>query len=719
MRCSSASLHHITPVALATTTLLSAFALAAPAWAEDSGTASLPAVSVKATPAREPRASIAGLGDLPAWQTPVQALSLKSETLANAQVQRLADVIKLDASTSDAYNTAGYWDSFTLRGFVLDNASNFRREGLPINAETRIALDNKASVELLKGTSGLQAGISAPGGLVHLLVKRPEGRIRQAELAYTGGNSVKAAVDLSDRFGASQSLGLRINAASERLDPGTQATDGQRHLLALATDWRIAPGSTLEAEFEHSRHRQPSMPGFSATGNSLPSAHAIDPDTNLNQQPWSQPVDMRGNTGTLRWRQTWSPAWASTVTYGEQHLRTDDRAAFPFGCSAETDYLADRFCSDGSFDVYDFRSDGEKRITRALNAQLTGQVTLGRTRHDLTVGVLRAIHHTDLSTQAFNPVGAGNIATPTLEVGPNADLTYPVADRHERSTEWLLQDAITLDEQWRMWAGVRHTTLARRSLPTDGSPSTKRRESITTPWVSVGYTVEPRTQMYISWGEGAEVKTAPQFNLDNPLEIMPAAKSRQLEIGVKGQSEGQQWGFNWFRIQHPDFEIVDAIYQRDGGSVHRGLEGYWQAQYGQLGVNASAMILDAEREGSAVVADGRTPVNVPNLSLKLSTSYKVSQEVTGTLPFVLQADLVHEGRRWVDKNNTLRLPAWTRVDVGVRAMQQLQGVALTWRLGVSNLFDKRAWREAPNNFGHIWLFPMEARKLTASAQIDF
>ena len=87
--------------------------------------------------------------------------------------KRLADVIKLDASTSDAYNTTGYWDYATVRGFVLDNKFNYRREGLPISAETYIPLDNKERVEILKGTSGIQAGTSAPGGFDQLRCQAP------------------------------------------------------------------------------------------------------------------------------------------------------------------------------------------------------------------------------------------------------------------------------------------------------------------------------------------------------------------------------------------------------------------------------------------------------------------------------------------------------------------------------------------------------------------
>ncbi len=56
---------------------------------------------------------------------------------------------------------------------MLDQRYNYRREGLPITAETVIPLANKERIEILKGTSGIQAGTSSPGGLVNYVVKRP------------------------------------------------------------------------------------------------------------------------------------------------------------------------------------------------------------------------------------------------------------------------------------------------------------------------------------------------------------------------------------------------------------------------------------------------------------------------------------------------------------------------------------------------------------------
>ena len=116
---------------------------------------------------------MSGFGDLPLKDVPISATVIDSAQLQSSGARRLADLTQFDASVTDAYNSAGYWDFLSVRGFVLDNRFNYRREGLPISAETAIPLDNKERVEILRGTSGIQAGTSAPGGLVNYVVKRP------------------------------------------------------------------------------------------------------------------------------------------------------------------------------------------------------------------------------------------------------------------------------------------------------------------------------------------------------------------------------------------------------------------------------------------------------------------------------------------------------------------------------------------------------------------
>lgn len=718
----------LSPLAVAACSLCLSLGVQAQNTPDDAST--LPSVGVTAAAKRQAKASIAGLGDGPAWQQPVQAQTFSEEILKDAQVTRLADLTKLDASVTDSYNSVGYWDYLSVRGFTLDNGYNYRREGLPVSAETRFPLENKASLEVLKGTSGLQSGVSAPGGLVNMLVKRPDGRVRSAGISIDNAGEVRTQIDLGDRFGQQGEFGLRVNAATAKLNTHFDNSEGHSRLLAVAGDWRLSQDTLLEAEIEHSYASQPSLAGMSLLGTALPSARAYSRNLNLNNQPWSQPVEMTGTTGTVRWTQKLNSEWTSIVTYGEQHLRMNDRMAFPFGWTDYVDPADDdddeyyyNFKDDGTFNLYDYRSENEKRLTRALKGELTGSVKLAGLRHELRLEVLRSLYSTDLKPQAYNYSGTVSLSSPYVPQTPDPEMNDASPNRWERTTELAVQDTVHLAPEWTAWVGLRHTRLNRHSVETDGGKDTRIQQSLNTPWAALGWTFAPKTQAYVSWGEGMETKAAPSNpGLDNAGQILPALKSRQTEVGVKGQyahaDVSAQWGANVFEIRRPQAETIDNRYRLDGDARHRGLEGFWHGRVGAWGLGGSVMFIDAERRGSSQAdVNGHTPVNVPEHALKLSGSYSFGAPWALTL----QADVVHEGQRWVDAANTVRLPSWTRVDLGVRAVQPLsEQRSITWRLGVNNAFNKRAWREAPSMFGgHTYLFQMRERTITASAQIDF
>jgi iron complex outermembrane receptor protein len=721
-----------TPISLAVASLLITLLPVASAQAQSDAAqasdADLPAVSVSAPKAREGRASVSGLGDEPEWQQPLQAQRFGETTLRAAQVKRLADVVKLDASISDFYNAEGYWDFLSVRGFVLDSTANYRREGLPINTQTSIALDNKAAIEVFKGTSGMQAGMSSPGGLVNYLVKRPDGRIRSAELSLTDAGDMLTAVDLGDRFGASQQYGLRINAAHERLNTHIDNTKGKRDLLALAGDWRLAPGTLIEAEVEYNRREQHSVPGFSMFGSTLPSASNIDRKVNTNNQIWALPVVMQGTTGTLRLTQDLVGTWKAVGTYGEQHTKASDRGAFPYG--APGCIVCDRFSDTGTFMMLSYRSEGEQRRVRSLDAHVSGQFSTGAIKHDVAAGLLRTLSVIDLPTSAFTYTGIGDV-TGTVATPYAAVFDQPQNNRQERSTELYLRDSIQFSEDWRAWAGARRTQLARaQSLSDDSVAPSKVSQVMGSPWLALGYQFAPMRQVYASWGEGIEVMQS-KFSstfvpISNSGEVLPALKSRQWEVGVKGQSGQTAWSVDYFHIIRPEASsIVTSVngdglpvstYQIDGRSRHQGIEGQLRTPISAYSLDLSAMMLNARREGSLKDGiNGKAPTNVPDYTVKIGNGYRVA-----AVPALsLQGDIVHEGPRTVDAVNDVRIPAWTRLDAGLALAQNFGSKDVVWRLGVTNLLDTKAWREAPSQFDHIYLIPMAARTFTASAQLHY
>ena len=674
----------------------------------------LPPVTVNERTAPAP-ADITGFGDLPHKDVPISVTVVNRQQIEAIGARRLADLTQFDASVTDAYNAPGYWDFLSIRGFTLDNRFNYRREGLPISAETSIPLDNKERIEILKGTSGIQAGTSAPGGLVNYVVKRPtQQNLREVRLETTSRASVLAAADLGGRFGTDQVFGYRLNLAHEQLRPLTRSLDGHRNLVALAADWRLSRDAVIDGEFEWSRRSQPSQAGFSLLGNTLPAP--VDPRLNINNQPWLQPSVFDGITGTLRYEQSLGTNWRWSAQLGSQQLKTDDRLAFPFGCTADGNF--DRFCSDGTFDFYDFRSENEKRRQNAASVNLKGKLATGAVNHDLSFGVLTSKVRNRFEKQAFNFVGIGNVAGSAV-VPADPLQTDENTNRAERSVEVSASDAIRWNDRFTTWLGLRHTRLDRDSVRTNGSRATSYEDALTTPWLAASYKFGAGANAYASYGEGVESQVVPNRSsqYSNAGVALPALKSKQWEIGLKGGGETFGWQLAWFNIKRPvsnldacgRLGIVPCLGQYDGNAVHRGLEAAAQWSQGPWRLAGGLTVIDAKREGSTAEPEvnGKRPTNVPDYVVRAQAAWKIAA-VPG---LELEGRLSHEGRRPVVPDESIMLPAWTRVDAALRYDTRVLGAATSWTLGVDNLFNKRYWKESPYQFGHVYLYPGAARSL--------
>ncbi len=674
---------------------------------------SLPQVTVNERTAA-PQADISGFGDLPLREVPLSATVIDSRQLQASGARRLADLTQFDASVTDAYNSPGYWDFLTVRGFVLDNRFNYRREGLPLSAETSIPLDNKERIEILRGTSGIQAGTSAPGGLVNYIVKRPtEQDLREVRTEYTSRGSLLGAVDLGGRFGANREFGYRLNVVTENLKPLTRNLDGHRNLLSLAADWRLTQDSVLEVELESSHKTQPSQNGYSLLGNVLPAP--VDPRNNLNNQSWSQPSTFDALTGTLRFTQALNADWRWSAQLGQQRLQSNDRLAYAFGCGAEGNY--DRYCSDGTFDFYDFRSDNERRQLTASNLSLKGTLATGSVRHDLSFGLLESRVRNRFQDQAYNYVGIGNVDG-TAVVPSDPALTLPNTNRDERSTELSVQDAIRWNSRFTTWLGVRSTRLDRSSVGSDGSGPTSYKQNLTTPWAAVSYAIQPDLVAYASWGKGVESQIVPnRLAYSNAGVALPALSSRQSEIGLKGGRDAFGWQLAYFDITRPvtnldacnrlGIQPCEGAY--DGSARHRGLEASAQWAQGPWRLSGGVTWLDAKREGSQLepATNGQRPTNVPDNVLRAQLAYRLA-----ALPGLeLQGQLSREGRRNVLPDGSITLPAWTRFDAALRYETRFNITKLNWTLALENLFDKRYWKESPYQFGHVYLFSGAPRTL--------
>jgi iron complex outermembrane receptor protein len=667
-------------------------------------------------------ARVSGFGDVPAQELPFSTTVINQNTLQDIGARRVSDALRLDASVTDSYNSPAYWDILSVRGFTLDNRYNYRREGLPISAETMIPMDNKERIELLKGTSGIQAGTSSPGGLVNYVVKRAptnaEQQIRNVTLSYGEGNNRSTAADLGGRFGSTGEFGYRFNVAYEDLNPYIGNTKGHRNLVALAMDWRISANTKLEWEFEKGHREQIGISAYSLLGDALPPT--VNGTRNITRQTWTAPSVFDSTTGSIRLKQNLENGWLWTTQYGLQQLRTNDRLGYAWGCGAEGRY--DRFCSNGTYDLYDFRSDNEKRLTDAIQTSVGGKIDIAGLHHELNFEIMRNRRFDRLPpAQAYNGVGTGSI-TGLLSTPANPTPGFANTDRTEYSTEISAKDRIHLTSDTSVWLGVRHVKFDRSSSQNSpaNSNATQYSSAINLPWLAISQNLSPSTTIYASHGHGVEQFVAPNSGLyANPGVQLGIGRSRQSEAGIRHKiTQKMTWNAAVFQIERPlAYDVFDGVtFQStrllDGMQKHKGIELGTQYVRHNLTLNTQAQWLqtsinDVQRTSDVV---GSEPTNVPKFVIRGLAEYRYAS-VPG-LRTGLRVS--HESERNVTENGNIKLPAWTTWGASAHYDTKVNNTATTFSLAIDNLEDKRYWREAPKQFGHYYLYPGAPRTVRAT-----
>jgi len=696
--------------------------------------ATLPEVRVEARggdPATE-RASVGGLSDAPVSRTPQAISVIRSESWRDLGADSVSAAVRGDTSTGDAYNTIGYVETLEVRGFTLDNAQNFLRDGLAISNHAPMALENKEAIEILKGVSGLQSAVSAPGGMVNYVLKRPTSTtLRNVFFGLSEKGTTRLHGDFGGRAGEGGQFGYRVNLVGENRRPEVDDAHGQRGLVSGFFDLRLPGNALLEAEFEYQRVNQISVPGFGlldsngdGVADTLPAP--IDPRINLNNQPWSQPFESRNAVGSLRFQQAFATNWFYGLRYGEQRITTNDRTAFPDGCSSGPTYVYPGFCGNYDFDVYDYRSLDERRRMRDGEAYVRGEFATGAVRHEMSAGV-RRIHYTERyqPLQAYNWVGVDNVFDRKV-VPEDPTPSVPNTQRNARTDELYLTDTMRAGP-WSLWLGLRHSKLSRSSERTDGSESVSYDQSFTTPWGAIGYQPWEGGFAYVSAGSGVETEVVPNrpLEFDNYGQVLPAVRSTQVELGYKQVIRGAGLAsIALFDIRKPSSEDVaqpdgTTLRVADGREArHRGIELAWTGRPTRsLALAAQATLLDAEITRSLDPSlVGKRTTNVPPVAVSVQAGWDLP-----TVPGMTWINrAIYSGSKEATRDNSISLPWFWQWDTAIVYRHRSQAGAVTWRLGIDNVLDRRYWREAPTQYwGGVYLFPAMPRTFSASVALTF
>ncbi|WP_373987978.1 TonB-dependent siderophore receptor [Duganella sp. BuS-21] len=676
-------------------------------------------VVVTATKTRAASASVAGFSTAPLLETPASVSVITAQQMLDLQIRSTTDAAKFDASLSDAYNAVGYAEQFSIRGFKLDNASSYRKDGTAIAGDTQIPLENKERLEVLKGLSGLQAGVSAPGGMINFVTKRPtDTPLRSVVLEARERGTLYGAVDLGGRFENSD-FGYRINAAGERLRSYIKGADGNRKFVSGAFDWRISPQALLQIDADYQRKSQITAPGYQLLNNAtLP---LVDADVLLNDQPWTRPVETTSSNIGVRFEYQFSPEWSATLSANQHHFKRDDYTAFPYGCGAQDLYPG--YCGNGDYDVYNYISKGEKKSPLTAQALLQGRFATGAVKHELTVGASFFKNSEKWGDYLYDYSGTSNIYHPVV-VAPATGDSGPVAERRRDNERALFaQDIVSLTAQLKLHAGARYVQLKRDEYvePDEDElvppPYAHTDIGFWLPNLALVYNVRPNVAMYASYAQGLEHGGVAPLGTENKHRALAPSKSKQVEVGVKADlRQDLSATVALFEIRK-GLEYIDAdkYYVRNGEAQNRGLELALNGRATrELTVGFSATALNTQQRGTgSAKLDGKRVTDVAAFKSSVYADYAVPQ----VMGLKVGANWLYSGKKAFDAANTVFVPNYHVANLSASYATRIGNVGTTFRAGIDNAFDKFYWRDVTPDLGG-YLMPGASRTFRVSAQFD-
>ncbi|MBS1186071.1 MAG: TonB-dependent siderophore receptor [Burkholderiaceae bacterium] len=726
----------LTPIAFA---IAVAFSMPALAVAQTAGSAepdktqsTLPSVTVKAsadasaaglTPeyagrqvARGGRVGI--LGNQDTMDTPFNSTSYTNELIQNQQSRSVGDVLLNDPSVRLARGYGNFQELYLIRGFPVysdDIAYNGLYGLLP---RQYVSAEFAERVEVFRGANtflnGAAPGGSGIGGAVNVLPKRaPNEPLTQLTAGVESGGQAYASADLARRFGEDQRFGVRVNATKREGD--TSVDNEHRNLNAafVGLDYR-GRDYRLSADVGHQDHKlnQP-RPSVTPSGG-IPAA----PDASSNfAQPWTHSNE-RQTFGTVR---------------GEYDINSNVTvwAAGGVRKGNESNVLANpRSTANGTTTSYRFDNNREDHVSTG-EIGIRGKFQTGEIQHNVSASA-SAFKLDSKNAYAFSNFSgfSGNLYNPVAVTSPVPDyyiggsLANPLTTHKSETSSIAFADTMSLmQDRLLLTVGARHQSIKDETFNYNtGALSTSYDKSRVTPMAGVVFKPSKQISLYANYVEGLVAgEVAPATSGGTPVknagEAFAPYRSKQKEIGVKYDGGNLGGSLSVFSTSKPSAFVVDNVFGLNGEQRNRGIElsAYGELQRG-LRLLGGVTLLDAKQQKTAGgTYDGKDVIGAPELQGNVGLEW----DVPGVPRLTLTGRALYTSSQFADAANTLKVPSWTRFDIGARYLTKIGNQAVTLRASVENLMNRDYWASAGGSGNSGYLVLGAPRTFVMSASVDF
>lgn len=644
---------------------------------------------------------ILGITDL--MNVPFSTTNYTAELIDNQQAMSVADVVMNDASVRPLTSRGGFGDDFQVRGFTVSNGDTGINGLFGLAPTTRIPLEMIERVEVLKGPGSLANGVGpggSIGGSINVVTKRAADiPLTRLTTTYMSDAQLSTHLDVGRRFGEDNQWGVRVNGV---LRSGEGNIDNGTQKLGLATLGLDYLGPRLRWSLDAFTSRDSTdefrpQTAFAAGITQIPAP----PSARLNFYPGTA---LSGSTRTVATRVEYDLSDTTTAYAGAGYTDFAYQQTFPSG----------RPNALGNFNVSNAYYDYDSK-TSAADVGLRTRFSTGSVGHTLVVGLNALSQESGYFYATSATSNPSSLYSPAALPAVTAQRTAPAKSAETTQSSLAVADTLAFaNDRLLVTLGLRDQTIELQNFSlTTGAATTNYKASSISPLAGVVFKLQPNLSVYGNFTSGLTRGGTAPATAANAGQTFAPFKSNQLEAGVKvdwGQLTTQAAVYQITRpssLTHP----VTNIYSFDGEQRNRGLEltAYGEVQRG-LRLMASAAFNDAKlTQTQGGINQGNKANGVPertfNLGLDWDTPWVPSLALNGRV--------IHTSRVFYDAANLLRVPAWTRLDVGARYRTHVAGKPVVLRANVENLFDKNYWVTS------TYVTVGAPRTLVLSAAIDF
>lgn len=649
------------------------------------------------------------LGDQKLLDTPFSIASYTSQRMLDQQALTLAEVLAGDPSTRFTGQIGGVTDSFFIRGFPLNegNLSEVAFDGVyGVSPNYHLFTEYLESVEVLKGPAALLYGMSpngGVGGVVNAIPKRSLPRdLTRMTLDYGSSSQLGAAIDVSRRFGAERRFGIRVNGLHRSGDTPLDKQTSRAEVAAVSFDYR---GERLRASLDIVEQYQwidaPTRPFLLAAGLPLPAA----------------PDGRRNITQAWGW-------WKSNdlATLGKLEYELNDHLsvfADVGGTRSDVSRYSDQTPTiiNAAGDITVTPMNWKFRVRRSTaDTGLRARFRTGEVQHALVV--MGNVYHDEFgSISNAGKLIASNIYAPAvaIDTGVAAPVRVPKLSVSTLSSAAVSDTLELLDQRVQVTLGVRRQLVESKNYSAaTGARTTYYKQGAWTPLVGLVFKPERHLSLYANYIQGLSKGDIAPNIATNAGQVFAPYKSKQYEVGAKTDFGVALATLAIFQVSKPSGQLYGSVYSMDSEQRNRGVElNLSGAASRAVRLLAGVTLLDGRLvKTNSAATIGKRPVGVPNVLANLGGEWD--------LPFqpglTATAAASYTGRQYVDQSNVQAVPAWTKMDFGLRYRTAIAGRATTVRAGVMNAFDRHYWGGVAS-YGTI--SQSAPRTVQLSAALDF